>query len=52
MRYVWFGGVAAAIGVVIVVVDLMHGANIWRRSSGVGFVVLGLLLVRHGLAKR
>jgi hypothetical protein len=52
MRYVLPGGIAAAMGVVIVVAELMHGANIWRRSSGLGLVILGILLIWKGLAKR
>lgn len=52
MRYVLLGGIIAAIGVVALIAELMHGADIWRRSSGLGFVIFGLLLIGKDLAKR
>jgi hypothetical protein len=51
MRYVLLGSIAAATGVVVVVAELMHGADVWRRYSGLRLVVPGLLLVSKGLAK-
>jgi drug/metabolite transporter (DMT)-like permease len=47
-----FGAALAAVGVVVVSLELAHGENIWRRGPGIGLIVGGGVCVWMALSQR
>jgi hypothetical protein len=46
-RYLIAGLILLAIGVVLLVVEVGHGENVWRRGAlGIGLAIAGLLCFR------